>query len=77
MKPLRIAIVGAESTGKSSLTQALVEVIRLRGHAVQTINEVLRTWCDREGRTPQAHEQLGIALAQAQAAEDAPRIVTQ
>lgn len=71
MKPLRIAIVGAESTGKSSLTQALAEVIRLRGHAVQTINEVLRTWCDREGRTPQPHEQLGIAQAQAQAAEQA------
>ena len=71
MKPLRIAIVGAESTGKSSLTQALAEVIRLRGHAVQTIDEVLRTWCDREGRTPQPHEQLGIAQAQAQAAEQA------
>lgn len=71
MTPLRIAIVGAESTGKSSLTQALAEVIRLRGQAVQTIDEVLRTWCEREGRTPQPHEQLGIAQAQSQAAEQA------
>jgi nicotinamide riboside kinase len=71
MKPLRIAIVGAESTGKSSLTQALAEVIRLRGQAVHTIDEVLRTWCEREGRTPQPHEQLGIAQAQAQAVEQA------
>jgi nicotinamide riboside kinase len=71
MKALRIAIVGAESTGKSSLTQALAEVIRLRGQAVQTIDEVLRTWCEREGRTPQPHEQLGIAQAQSQAAEQA------
>ena len=71
MKALRIAIVGAESTGKSSLTQALAEVIRLRGQAVQTIDEVLRTWCEREGRTPQPHEQLGIAQAQVQAAEQA------
>jgi nicotinamide riboside kinase len=67
----RIAIVGAERTGKSWLTQALAEVIRLRGHAVHTVDEVLRAWCDREGRTPHPHEQLGIAQAQAQAAEQA------
>ena len=67
MNARRIAIVGAESTGKSWLTQALAEVIRLRGHAVHTVDEVLRAWCDREGRTPHPHEQLGIAQAQAQA----------
>ena len=67
----RIAIVGAERTGKSWLTQALAEVIRLRGHAVHTVDEVLRAWCDREGRTPHPHEQLGIAQAQAQAVEQA------
>mgnify|MGYP002776395282 CR=1 FL=1 len=71
MSTQRIAIVGAESTGKSWLTQALAQVIRLRGHAVHTVDEVLRAWCDREGRTPLAHEQLGIAQAQAQATEQA------
>ena len=71
MNARRIAIVGAESTGKSWLTQALAEVIRLRGHAVHTVDEVLRAWCDREGRTPHPHEQLGIAQAQAQAVEQA------
>ncbi|MGV1045579.1 AAA family ATPase [Limnohabitans sp.] len=71
MSVRRIAIVGAESTGKSWLTQALAEVIRLRGQAVQTVDEVLRSWCEREGRTPQAHEQLAIARAQAQAVEQA------
>ena len=65
MKPMRVAIVGAESTGKSSLMHALAAVIRLRGHTVQTVDEVLRNWCEREGRTPQPHEQLGIAQAQA------------
>jgi nicotinamide riboside kinase len=68
MKALRVAIVGAESTGKSSLMQALAAVLRARGHTVDTVDEVLRSWCAREGRTPQPHEQLGIALAQAQAA---------
>jgi nicotinamide riboside kinase len=61
----RIAILGAESTGKSWLTQALAGVIQMRGQAVSTVDEVLRTWCDREGRTPQPHEQMGIAQAQA------------
>lgn len=63
----RIAILGAESTGKSWLTQALAGVIQMRGQAVSMVDEVLRTWCDREGRTPQPHEQMGIAQAQAQA----------
>lgn len=63
----RIAIVGAESTGKSWLTQALADVIRRRGHTVHTVDEVLRSWCDHEGRTPMPHEQAGIAQAQADA----------
>ncbi len=69
MKPQRIAIVGAESTGKSWLTQHLAGVMRLRGQAVHTVDEVLRAWCDREGRTPLPHEQAGIAQTQAQAVE--------
>lgn len=63
----RIAILGAESTGKSSLTKALASVMQLRGHSVHTANEVLRNWCKREGRTPMAHEQMQIAQTQAQA----------
>ena len=65
----RIALLGAESTGKSWLTQALAGVMHMRGQAVSTVEEVLRTWCDREGRTPLPHEQMGIAQAQAQAVE--------
>lgn len=63
----RIAVLGAESTGKSWLVQALAQVMQSRGHAVSTVDEALRSWCDREGRTPQAHEQMGIAQAQAHA----------
>ncbi len=68
----RIAILGAESTGKSWLTQALSGVIRARGHAVCTVDEVLRLWCARKGRTPRPHEQMGIAAEQARAVEQAP-----
>ena len=68
MKPLRVAVLGAESTGKSWLTQALAKVLRARGQAVHTVDEVLRQWCDREGRTPQRHEQMAIAQQQALAA---------
>jgi hypothetical protein len=63
----RIAILGAESTGKSCLAQALAGVMRSRGHSVSTACEALRHWCEREGRTPLAHEQMGIAQTQAQA----------
>jgi nicotinamide riboside kinase len=60
-------VLGAESTGKSWLTQALAGVLRARGQAVHTVDEVLRQWCDRAGRTPQRHEQMAIAEQQAQA----------
>ncbi len=68
MKPLRVAVVGAESTGKSWLTQAMASVLRARGQAVHTVDEVLREWCDRAGRTPHRHEQMAIAQQQAVAA---------
>jgi len=63
----RIAIVGAESTGKSWLARALADVLRARGETVCWVQEHLRHWCEREGRTPLAHEQPSIALAQAKA----------
>lgn len=76
MRPLCAAIVGAESTGKSWLTQSLAEVLRARNHSVHAVDEVLRHWCEREGRTPQQHEQMAIAQQQAlathQLAEQAP-----
>lgn len=69
MRPQRIALVGAESTGKTWLTQALAGVLCTRGQAVHTVDEVLRQWCDRAGRTPQRHEQMAIAQQQAHAAQ--------
>jgi nicotinamide riboside kinase len=57
----RIALVGAESTGKSRLAQELAHhlaAVGLRGVAVP---ETLRAWCERAGREPRPEEQLAIA----------------
>lgn len=68
---LRIAIVGAESTGKTALAQALAERIAvLTGLRSTWVGEHLRAWCDARGRTPRQDEQHSIA-AQQQALIDA------
>ncbi len=60
-----IAIVGAESTGKTTLAAALAERLRqARAGRVAWVPEVLREWCDATGRTPLAHEQGAILRAQ-------------
>ena len=63
----RIALLGAESTGKTRLAQDLNDVLTLRGFTVSQADEFLRAWCGREGRTPLVHEQAAIAKAQEQA----------
>jgi nicotinamide riboside kinase len=64
MTPLRIALLGAESTGKTTLCEALAAALRQRGHRVLVVPEVLREWCTREGRAPRPHENLAIAHEQ-------------
>lgn len=67
-EPLVIAIVGAESTGKTALAQSLAARIgHETGLAATWVPEHLRAWCDREGRTPRQDEQPAIAAAQAAA----------
>jgi nicotinamide riboside kinase len=62
---LRVAIVGAESTGKTALAQALAERLGpLTGLRCTWVSEWLREWCEREGRTPRADEQAAIARQQ-------------
>ena len=70
-QPLKLAILGAECTGKSSLVAALQAHWQARGTKVQVVHEVLRQWCDQHGRTPLAQEQIAIAQAQAALAEHA------
>lgn len=66
--PVRIALLGAESTGKTQLTQALAAALSERGHSVTVVPEVLRGWCERQDRTPHAQEQVAIAHEQARQA---------
>ena len=63
---LVFAVLGAESTGKSTLAQALAPRIgELTGLPTVWVPEVLREWCDAAGRTPRREEQAGIAEEQA------------
>jgi nicotinamide riboside kinase len=65
-KALRVAIVGAESTGKSELACALAEALtREFGLRGVVVDEYLRRWCVEHGRTPRVDEQMGIALQHA------------
>jgi len=69
---MKIALLGAESTGKTQLAQALAQHWQQKGQSVTVVSETLREWCDQHGRTPRASEQLGIAHQQAQRVLDAP-----
>jgi nicotinamide riboside kinase len=62
---IRIALLGAESTGKTQLSLALAHCLRARGQEVHLVSEYLRSWCDAQGRTPEPHEQAQIAQQQA------------
>ena len=61
---MKIAILGAESTGKSELAKQLEQHFLAQGKSVQHIPEYLRTWCNAENRTPRKEEQLAIATEQ-------------
>ncbi|MEN9844458.1 MAG: hypothetical protein RLZZ612_2287 [Pseudomonadota bacterium] len=69
----RMALLGAESTGKSTLALALAQGLRQHHphQPVQVVDEHLRAWCLSRQRTPQAHEQAEIAHLQTQAIEAA------
>lgn len=60
-----IALLGAESTGKTTLTRELARCLgEDTGLRVACVPEHLRAWCDERGRTPRQDEQAAIARAQ-------------
>lgn len=61
---MKIALLGAESTGKTQLAAALALHYRSQGQPVAVAGEALREWCEREGRTPRPEEQMAIAQEQ-------------
>ena len=56
---LRIALIGGESTGKTTLARALAAAT----HGV-VVSEALRTFVDEHGRTPLRNEQREVMQAQ-------------
>lgn len=68
---VKIALLGAESTGKTQLSAELAGSLRGQGHSVAVVAEVLREWCTREGRTPRPEEQLPIAQEQERRVDEA------
>lgn len=69
--PLVVAIVGAESTGKTALAHALHAALATDGLPVAVVDETLRHFCDEHGRTPRQDEQRGIALTQSRRIDEA------
>lgn len=63
---IRVALLGAESTGKTSLSQLITEALLAQGQMAAYVTEVLREWCQMNGRTPAFHEQRQIAKQQAE-----------
>jgi nicotinamide riboside kinase len=63
---VKIAILGAEYTGKTTLAQALTIALDGCGGRAEWLSETLREWCRQYGRTPHAHEQQAVALTQAE-----------
>lgn len=72
-KPLKIAILGAESTGKTELTRQLTVYFAAQGRSVDLVPEFLREWCNTQARTPRPDEQLGIATEQARRVDESPQ----
>lgn len=60
----KIAVLGAESTGKSTLVQDLTLTLQAIGTPCIAISEFLREWCDKYQRTPRPEEQAQIAQEQ-------------
>jgi nicotinamide riboside kinase len=61
---MKIALLGAESTGKTRLARELAAHLIAQGKRAEAVSEVLREWCTREGREPRPEEQLPIAQEQ-------------
>jgi len=59
-----IALLGAESTGKTVLAGALAAALATPARRVAVVPEYLREFCDRHGRTPRPEEQAHIAAEQ-------------
>jgi nicotinamide riboside kinase len=69
---MKIAILGAECSGKTTLAKRLVEELTHQGFSACSVDEALREWCATQQRTPQASEQREIARLQIERVHNAP-----
>ena len=68
-----VALLGAESTGKTTLAAELATALAARGTPAVVVPEYLREFCDTLARTPRQDEQQGIAAEQTRRIEAAAR----
>jgi nicotinamide riboside kinase len=66
-----IAILGAESTGKTKLARDLAHALAANGHRVGMVAEYLREFCAHEHRTPRKEEQRHVADEQTSRIDEA------
>jgi nicotinamide riboside kinase len=59
-----VALLGAESTGKTTLAGELGAALAARGENVAVVGEALRDFCIAERRTPRRDEQAALAASQ-------------
>lgn len=69
-KTYRIALLGAESSGKTTLATELTTALRELGYNTGMVPEYLRTWCKENSRLPEFADQ-GVILEGQLALEDA------
>ncbi len=66
-----VCLLGAESTGKTTLAEQLTEALTARGLRVAMVAEYLREFCSKAERTPRPEEQAAIAAEQQRRIEQA------
>ena len=66
-----VALLGAESTGKTTLAAELCAALRADGRDACVVAETLREFCDREARTPRRDEQAALAAEHSRRIESA------
>jgi len=71
MSAVLVAVVGAESTGKTTLALQVARALQGRGLDAAVVTETLRDFCEQHGRTPHVHEQADIARAHSDRIEHA------
>jgi nicotinamide riboside kinase len=59
-----VALLGAESSGKTTLAGEIGAALAARGFGVEVVAEALREFCDTHARTPRRDEQAALAAAQ-------------